>query len=145
MFYEKEQKLLLTGSSNEYTSRAEGPTVDNIFMINSLNASSKGLAAAQANCGPKIRIDRQISEGISFGDIGSMFISGLNQYRIETVNFTDSSVSLTASASLTINEWNQIWTGLTFQDFNDIVLDPALFPNEALKFNEFTIIPRIGA
>ena len=114
-------------------------------MINSLNASSKGLAAAQANCGPKIRIDRQLSEGIAFGDIGSMFISGLNQYRIETVNFTDSSISLTASASLTINEWNQIWTGLTFQDFNDTVLDPALFPDEALKFNEFTIIPRIGA
>jgi hypothetical protein len=145
VFYEKEQKLLLTGSSNEYTSRAEGPTVDNIFMTNSLNASSKGLAAAQANCGPKIRIDRQLSGGITFGNIGSMFISGLNQYRIETVNFTDSSVTLTASASLTINQWNQIWTGLTFQDFDDTVLDPNLFPDEALKFNEFTIIPRIGA
>ena len=145
VFYEKKQKLLLTGSSPEYTSRAEGPTVDNIFMINSLNASSKGLAAAQANCGPKITVNRQLSEGLVFGDIGSMFISGLNQYRIETLSFTDSSITLTASASLTINEWNQIWTGLTFQDFNDAVLDPSLFPDEALKFNEFTIIPRIGA
>jgi hypothetical protein len=145
VFYEKEQKLLLTGSSDEYTSRTEGPTVDNIFMINSSNASSKGLAAAQANCGPKISINRQLARGVVFGDIGSMFISGLNQYRIETVNFTESSISITASASLTISEWNQIWTGLTFEDFNNTVLNPELFPDDALKFNEFTIIPRIGA
>jgi hypothetical protein len=144
VFYEKKQKLLFTGSSDEYTSRSEGPTVDNIFMINSLNASSRGAAAAQANCGPKININRQLSEGVVFGDIGSVFISGLNQYRIDGLNFTDSAISLTASPSFTIDEWNQIWEGLSFEDFEDKVLDPELFPDEALKFNEFTIIPRIG-
>jgi hypothetical protein len=50
-----------------------------------------------------------------------------------------------ASPHLGLDEWNQIWTGLTFEDFNDTVGNPALFPDEALKFNEFSVIPRIGA
>jgi hypothetical protein len=145
VFYEKKESLLLTGSSDEYTSKTEGPTVDNIFMINSANASSRGLAAAQANCGPKIQINRQVSEGLNFGDIGSIFISGLNQYRIDSLSFSESTVSLVASPHLGLDEWNQIWTGLTFEDFNDTVGNPALFPDEALKFNEFSVIPRIGA
>jgi hypothetical protein len=88
---------------------------------------------------------RQISEGIQFGDIGSIFISGLNQYRINSVSFSNSTISITASPHLGLNEWNEIWTGLTFDDFNNKVLDPNLFPEEALKFNEFSVIPRIGA
>jgi hypothetical protein len=145
VFFEKKESLLLTGSSNEYTSKTEGPTVDNIFIINSNNASSRGLAAAQANCGPTITMTRQISEGIQFGDIGSIFISGLNQYRINSLSFSNSTISITASPHLGLNEWNEIWTGLTFDDFNNKVLDPNLFPEEALKFNEFSVIPRIGA
>jgi hypothetical protein len=144
VFFEKKQKRFLTGSSNEYTSRAEGPSVDNIFIINSFNATSRGVAAAQANCGPKIKVDRQVTEGLSFGDIGSMFISGLNKYRVESLSFSDSATTLTASTSLKIDDWNQIWTGLTFEDFSDKVLDPELFPEQALRFNEFTVIPRIG-
>jgi hypothetical protein len=145
VFFQKEESLLVTGSSDEYTSNAEGPTVDNIFITNSNNASSKGLAAAQANCGPRIQINRELSEGVNFGDIGSIFISGLNQYRIESLSFSESTISLTASPHLGLDEWNQIWDGLTFEDFNNKVLDPALFPDEALRFNEFTVIPRIGA
>jgi hypothetical protein len=144
VFFEKKQKRFLTGSSNEYTSRAEGPSVDNIFIINSFNATSRGVAAAQANCGPKIKVDRQVTEGLSFGDIGSMFISGLNKYRVESLSFSNSATTLTASTSLKIDDWNQIWTGLTFEDFSDKVLDPELFPEQALRFNEFTVIPRIG-
>jgi hypothetical protein len=74
-----------------------------------------------------------------------MQLVGLNQYRINSANFSDSSISLTSEASLELSNWNNIWSGLSFEDFNDKVLDPNLFPEEALKFNEFTIIPRIGA
>jgi hypothetical protein len=145
VFYEKKEKLFLTGSSNEYTSKAEGPTVDNIFITNSLNATSRGVAAAQANCGPKITLNQEIAKSFSFSnDIGSMQTIGLNQYRINTANFTESSISLTSSALLSIDQWNDIWTGLTFDDFNNTVLNPSLFPDQALRFNEFTIIPRIG-
>jgi len=145
VFFEKKEKLFLTGSSNEYTSKAEGPTVDNIFITNQFNASSRGVAAAQANCGPKISINRELATGVSFGDIGSVFVSGLNKYRLNTASFSPSSISVTASASLSISEWNEIWSGSTFEDFEETVLNPEIFPEEALKFNEFSIIPRIGA
>ena len=145
VFYEKKSKLFLTGSSDEYTSRAEGPTIDNIFITNDFTASSRGVAAAQANCGPKINLNQQVHKGFAFGDVGAMQVIGLNQYRINSANFSDSSVSLTSEASLELSQWNEIWTGLTFEDFNNTVLDPALFPDAALKFNEFTVIPRIGA
>lgn len=145
VFYEKKEKLFLTGSADEYTSQEEGTTIDNIFMIESTNVNSRGLAAAQANCGPKVSINRQVSQGLEFGDVGSMFIAGLNKYRIESLSFNDSSISLVASPSFTIEEWNQIWATKTFEDFETTILDPELFPEETLRFNEFTIIPRIGA
>jgi hypothetical protein len=145
VFYEKKDKLFLTGSSNEYTSKTEGPTVDNIFITNSFNLSSRGVAAAQANCGPKIKLNQDLASGIEFGQIGSTIKLGLNEYRVETANFNNSLVSISSSAYFTINDWNQIWGGdLTFEDFNDKVLDPNLFPNDALRFNEFSIIPKIG-
>lgn len=145
VFYEKTEQLLLTGSADEYTSEQEGATVDNIFINDKNNASSRGVAAAQANCGPRISINRQVAQGLEFGDIGSMFIAGLNKYRIESLAFNDSSISLVATPSFTIEEWNEIWATKTFEDFNTTVLDPTLFPEEDLRFNEFTIIPRIGA
>jgi len=145
VFFEKEEKTFLTGSSDLYTSAGEGPTVDNIFIINSFNLGSRGVAAAQANCGPKITLARELAKGVEFGDIGAVFNSGLNKYRINTASFNYSSISTTSSAFLPIAEWNEIWDGLTFEDFSDKVLDPELFPDETLKFNEFTVIPKIGA
>jgi hypothetical protein len=146
VFYEKKEKLFLTGSSNEYTSKAEGPTVDNIFITDAFNATSRGVAAAQANCGPKITLSQEMFKGFTFSDdIGSLQTVGLNQYRINTASFSESSISITSSALLSIDQWNSIWIDATFEDFNDTVLDPDLFPDEALKFNEFSIIPRIGA
>ena len=144
VFFEKKEKLFLTGSSDLYTSGTEGPTIDNIFITNSFNLSCRAVAAAQANCGPRITLNRELADGLEFGDIGSVFISGLNKYRINSASFNYSSIATTASAYFPISEWNDIWDGLTFEDFENIVLDPELFPDEALKFNEFTVIPRIG-
>ena len=144
VFYEKKESVFLTGSSNEYTSKTEGPTVDNIFITNSFNLSSRGVAAAQANCGPKIKLTQELAKGFEFGQIGSVIKYNLNDYRVETASFSPSSVSITGSACVSISDWNLIWTGKTFTNFSSKVLDPALFPDEALKFNEFTIIPKIG-
>lgn len=145
VFYEKKPKLFLTGSSDEYTSKTEGPTVDNIFITNSFNTSSRGVAAAQANCGPKISLTQDVPDGFAFSDdIGAVQLVGLNKYRVNSANFSNSSVSLQSLTSLSIADWNAIWTGKTFEDFEDKVLDPDLFPDEALRFNEFSVIPRIG-
>jgi len=143
-FFNKESKVFLTGSSSEYTSKVEGPTVDNIFIINSFNASSRGVAAAQVNCGPRVRLNQEVASGIQFGDVGSIFTSGLNQYRIQTIDFTDSLISLSSSTTLTFNEWNLIWAESTFEDFENRILDPELFPEETFKFNEFSVMPMIG-
>jgi hypothetical protein len=144
VFFEKKAKMFLTGSSDLYTSSSEGPTVDNIFITDAFNVTSRGVAAAQANCGPIITISRQVAEGVSFGDVGSLFVSGLNKYRINTTTFNSMSISTTSIASFDFAEWNEIWDGKTFDEFNDRILNADLFPDEALKFNEFTVIPRIG-
>jgi hypothetical protein len=145
VFYDKKPKKFLTGSSYEYTSAAEGPTVDNMFITEGFNCSSRGVAAAQANCGPKITLNQQLTDGISFGDVGSITQFELNQYRIESASFTDASITIRSSALLSFGEWNPIWTDLTFEDFTETALDPEVFPDEAVKFNEFTVIPKIGA
>jgi hypothetical protein len=144
VFYRKEDNLFLTGSSNEYTSKTEGPTVDNIFITNSFNLSSRGVAAAQANCGPRIRLTQELARGFQFGEIGSTIKYGLNNYRVETASFNPSSVSVAASAYLSLDEWNDIWTGKTFDNFKTTVQNPSLFPEDQLRFNEFSIIPKIG-
>jgi hypothetical protein len=143
-FFNKQAKAFLTGSSSEYTSRSEGPTVDNIFIINSFNASSRGVAAAQANCGPRVQLSQELARGVEFGDVGSMFVSGLNQYRVQTIDFSESSISLLSTTTLSFDDWNTIWGDSTFQDFEDRILDPELFPNETFKFNEFSVMPMIG-
>ena len=146
VFFEKKEKVFLTGSSDEYTSKTEGPTVDNIFIINDHNLSSRGVAAAQANCGPKISISQTLPNNFLFSDdLGSIQTIGLNTYRVNSASFSESSITLASTATVTLDEWDAIWTGKTFDNFNDIVLDPALFPDTALKFNEFTVIPRIGS
>lgn len=143
-FFNKQPKVFLTGSSDEYTSKAEGPTVDNIFIIDSFNASSRGVAAAQANCGPKIELSQEVSSGVEFGDVGSMFVSGLNQYRLQKIDFNQSSISLSSSSIFSFNEWSSIWADSTFEDFESRILNPDLFPEESFKFNEFSVMPMIG-
>jgi hypothetical protein len=144
VFFEKKEKLFLTGSSDEYTSRAEGPTVDNIFITDDFNVSSRGVAAAQANCGPRISISQNLPTGAAFSEtIGSVQDIGLNMYRINSAAFSESGVTLNSSAYFHIADWNALWADATFQDFEDIVLDPELFPDEAFKFNEFSVMPRI--
>jgi hypothetical protein len=144
VFYNKQESVFLTGSSNEYTSKTEGPTVDNIFITNSFNLSSRGVAAAQANCGPKIKLTQNLAKGFEFGQVGSIIKYNLNNYRVETASFDPSSVSITATPCVTIADWNSIWTGKTFDNFRAKIQDPNLFPDNYLRFNEFTIIPKIG-
>ena len=145
VFFEKKEKLFLTGSSDEYTSETQGPTVDNIFITNKLNTGSRGVAAAQANCGPRIKLNQELSSDFIFSEsIGSVQTVGLNKYRVNSASFTQSSISIVSSPHLTFAEWDQIWTGLDFSDFNTL-LNPPLAPEEALRFNEFSIVPRIGA
>lgn len=145
VFFDKQEITLLTGASDEYSSKDSATSVDNPFMINAFNATSRGVAAAQAACGPKVSVNQSVVTSEFGSTVGSIETIGFNKYRIDSVSFTEGSISIQASAKATIADFNNIWTDLTFQDFEDTALDPVNFPTTALKFNEFSVIPLMGA
>ena len=67
------------------------------------------MAAAQANCGPKISLTQNIPNSFLFSDdVGSIQTIGLNTYRVNSASFSESSVGLTSTAFVTIEQWNEI-------------------------------------
>jgi hypothetical protein len=70
---------------------------------------------------------------------------GSARYRIESVQYSQDSTGISASAMSTFADFDDKWADLTFEDFTNTALDPEDFPTETLKFNEFTIIPLMDA
>ena len=68
-----------------------------------------------------------------------------NKYRIQSVDYAVDNTSVTAVPCSSFTDFELIWDGLTFEDFTNTALDPDDFPLEAMKFNEFTIIPLMEA
>jgi hypothetical protein len=64
-----------------------------------------------------------------------------NRYRISAVQYSSDSTGVTANAAVKFSEFDSIWSGKTFANFKSIALDPATYPDQTLKFNEFTVIP----
>jgi hypothetical protein len=53
--------------------------------------------------------------------------------------------SITGLPAANFTDFNLKWDDLTFEDFTNTALDPDDFPTQAMKFNEFTIIPLMEA
>jgi hypothetical protein len=135
VFFEKKLETYYTGTATEYTSNDVAITIDNPFITNSFLSTSRGVAAAQVACGPRITISQSISDGLSFGQAaGSTQIIDNNVYRISAASFNPGSISLTSIPAATIANFNSVWTGKTFTQFNAIM-------GTELWFNEFSIIP----
>jgi hypothetical protein len=142
VFYNKIQSTIKTGASDSYAPRQTAPTIDNPFIINTKSLYSRGVAAAQAVCGPRITLTEDTSEVQAFGETpGSLRFVENNKYRIDSVSYRADGTNVTASPATDFDDFNSIWTGLTIEDFNETVIKPADFPQQAMKFNEFTIIP----
>lgn len=142
VFFKKQKESFITGASSETTSRDSATTIDNPFVINKTISSSRGVAAAQAACGPKITINRAVSQTLGYGDtLGTVHSVHKNKYRTVSASYSAGDTQLTQLAIASIEDFNDLWTGKTFADFIDFILDPVTQPDQTLKFNEFTVIP----
>lgn len=146
VFFEKKTKDFITGASNDYTSKEDATAVDNPFFIRDHDISTRGVAAAQAQCGPEISLSMSVSEGVQFGStIGAMFDYESNKYRLSSIQFTDSTIAIAGKGCARFSDFEAIWDTLTFTNFTSVALDPSVAPNEALTFNEFSVIPLMEA
>jgi len=142
VFYDEKLTIFPTGSPTEYAPNISAPSVTNLFINNDADLYTRGVAAAQWECGPRVKINVENPVDSSFGTtIGSMFVYEQNRYRIDSVSFSQNGSTISAVASAPISEFNTNWAGKTFQDFTDFAFDPDNSPDSYLSFNEFTIIP----
>lgn len=149
VFFEKTSRVFSTGASEEYTSKSSTQSVDNPFITNNFNQSIRGIAAAQAACGPSVTLNQVISGSTPFGSTpGSIETLNNNKFRINNVSYGPGSTSISAIASTKISDFNSVWSSKTFSNFTSVVFDgsnTSPLKDEAIKFNEFTVIPLIGA
>lgn len=142
VFYNKTLHTIATGAASEYTSQASAPTIDNPFVTTTWAAYTRGAAAAQVTCGPNVTLGETYSDVLPFGSTpGSLRTVDSNKYRIASVNYNVDNTTITAKPSALFSDFNAKWAGKTFVDFKTTALDPTLYPDETLKFNEFTVIP----
>lgn len=142
VFYKKTQHEIKTGASDQYTSQQTAVAIDNPFITNDTAVYSRGAAAAQVICGPNITLSETVSTVEPFGSTpGKIRTVNNNKYRITSVNYGADTTSLTAKPVTSFTDFDDLWTGQTFSDFKSTALDPALYPESSMKFNEFTVIP----
>lgn len=137
VFFEKKLETYGTGAPTEYTSKDVGATIDNIFVTNAFDSSTKGVAAAQAACGPRITVNQSVATGVSFGTtIGALQAIDNNIYRISNISFGAGPSGLTSLPAAKFSNFDGVWAGKTFAEFNTAM-------GSTLKFNEFSIIPLV--
>jgi len=146
VFFETENKTFLSGAPIEYIAQEEGSSIDNVFMNKDFDISCRGVAAAQAACGPDVQMNITLAESGTFGEsIGQIFYDEQNKFRIINATFSDSQVDFTAEACANFTDFENIWTGKTFAEFTARAGDQATYGDQAMKFNEFTVIPLMEA
>ena len=140
VFFNKSLKVFKTGTTDDITSQDSAQTIDNIFITNDADLNSRGIAAAQATCGPSISLNQSVTDLVDFGSTpGSIITAKNNKFRISSVSYSPSVANITATPCATIDDFNGVWSAKSFEDFDDIIA------TKNIKLNEFTIIPLIGA
>lgn len=142
VFFERKTKRLRTGASELYTSEVEGSEIQNLFISNKDDLSSRGVAAAQALCGPEVRLNISNPADVKFRDtIGSMVSHSSQKYRVESVTISDGGKQVVAKSAVSFADFNALWNGETFEDFTEVMSDPEESPDDYITFNEFTAVP----
>lgn len=143
VFFEKKLKSFYTGADPVYTAEEAQPaTVENIFMNKPFDIATRGVAAAQYNCGPNLKLNVKNPVDASFGTtIGSTFTYDDNKFRITSVRFDQAGAEIEAIGCAEIADFNAKWTGKTFADLTAFAFDPNDSLDDYLSFNEFTTIP----
>lgn len=145
VFYKKESVEIQSGADVDLANEESAPSIDNLFITNKNALYTRGAAAAQVICGPNVSLTESVSLIQPFGETpGKLRTVESNKYRINSVSYSAESTSINAKIATTFSDFNALWNGLTFADFTNTALNPVEFPNETLKFNEFTVIPLIS-
>lgn len=146
VFYKKTEIEIGTGAADSFTPVESSSTIDNPFISSERSAYNRGIAAAQAVCGPNVSINESVADVLPFGSTaGSIRKVGSNEFRLTSVSYSPESTNIVGNARVSVDSFNAVWDGKTFSDFKSIALDPSLYPDDTLKFNEFTIIPLMEA
>jgi hypothetical protein len=146
VFFQKKTMNFITGAGDAVTSKTSGPTIDNIFINRASSASTIGVIAAQQLCGPDISISMDIADTLQFGALtGAVYPINSNEFRLVSVDHSYDKVSVTGKMAAQISDFNTKWTGRSFSTFTSTALSGSTYPNDALKFNEFTVIPLMAA
>ena len=142
VFFDKTSKVFVSGASDSYTSKDSATNIDNPFITNAFNQAVRGVAAAQAVCGPNVTLNQSVYADLAFGQTpGMMQLLKSNKFRITSVSYDPGSSTINAVPCASFTDFNAKWGTLDFADFTAAAFDPAVNPSNALKFNEFTIIP----
>jgi len=146
VFYNKTTEVIKTGADVNAAIEVSAPSIDNPFITNVNDMYTRGAAAAQTICGPNVSLNESVSTIQAFGETpGKLRALESNKFRINSVSYTAEGTDVTGEIAATFADFNAIWTGLDFADFTNTALNPSTYPNEAMKFNEFTIIPLMEA
>lgn len=145
VFHNRQTISFLTGSSDIITTVDESPTsVDNPFIWSEHDASVRGLYAAQEACGPVISVTQDVDTSVGFGQlVGSTQDLESMRFRVSSVSYSQDMVSVTSKAYTPFSLFNNGWTGKTIAEFNDVMLNATTYPNDAMSFNELSVIPLI--
>ncbi len=145
VFHNRQTVKFLTGSSDIITAVDESPTsVDNPFIWSEHDASVRGTVAAQEACGPLITLTQDIDSSLGFGQlVGGVQDLESMQFRVSNVSYSQDTISITSKAYTPFSVFNDGWAGKTIADFNATVLDPVSYPNDAMSFNELSVMPLI--
>lgn len=140
VFYNKQLHTFYTGADDAITSRDSAQQIDNMFITSTAQVTNRGIMAAQEACGPTVQISANVENGLPFGSAaGSMITKNGNKFRVNSVSHSVASSGLSADAMVKVSEFNSLWSGLTFADF-DSTTSRAI---DQLAFNEFTVVPLI--
>lgn len=146
VFFKKTSRTFVTGASSDYTSKSSAMSIDNPFIINDFNQSTRGVAAAQVACGPTVSLSQSVVDAGAFGETpGKMQVVKHNKYRAISASYGPGATNINSVACARISDFNSIWSGKKFSDFTAKVFDSTISATQALKFNEFTVIPLLEA
>jgi hypothetical protein len=136
--FAKDSVVFSTGIEPSYTSKDSSTAVDNIFITTTKLRNDVAMVAAQAACGPKVSMSASSTELLPFGTmLGMISQEAGNNYRIQSVSHDGYMSGIAATPYVTMMDFNAAHSGFTFTDFDN--------KNQTLRFNEFTIMPLIGA
>jgi hypothetical protein len=141
---DKQKVSVITGVPDSKSTQLVGATIDNIFVSSKQKAISLGVVSAGNWCGPLQEISvsaRSVTDSTNLignqqiiGNVsGARVLDGNAMYRVRSATITESSTSYVAESDTLFSDFDSVWTGSTFANFD------TQFANKS--FEDFGVIP----